>query len=416
MVIGALALVVSAVWFAGSRVFPKPFTPAGATLVPSATVRFGELETTIRLSGATTSERVAQLLAPHLRGRRSRNDRNYQLVLEHLAEPGQQVREGDLVARFESVRMKDYLDYYEDLVDRHRSNTRALAARLKVVVDRHQQSIRVAKARVEKTALDLKTAPVRSAIVAERFRLNNEEAKARLRELQQRSKYVKVSEGAALRRSRLDLRESEVEAERVLRNMDRLQVRAPISGVLIPGITRRAGDPRPFRAGDVLGSGEPYAEIVDLSGIVVDVFVNQVDSAAIRIGARAVVRVDSYPDIELPAHVHSVGTIARARKRGSEYLAQVPVRLRLERTDPRLLPNLTASAEIVLERETEAAIVPRQAVFAGPSGTAYVYVSTAEGWRERAVELGVSNHIDVVVRHGVESGDTVALAPPEAPG
>ena len=413
--VAALALVVLAVWFAASRVFPTSPTPTAA-LVPTATVRFGELETTIRLSGATTSERVAQLLAPDLRGRRSRNDRNYQLVLEHLAEPGRQIRQGELVAGFESVRMRDYLDYYEDVVARHRSNTRALAARLKVVVDRHRQSIRVAAARVEKTALDLKTAPVRSAIVAERFRLNNEEAEASLRELRQRTKYVRVSEGAALRRSRLDQRESEVEAERVRRNMERLQVRAPISGILIPGINRRAGDPRPFRAGDVLGAGEPYAEIVDLSGIVVDVFVNQVDSAAIRIGARATVRVDSYPDIELPAHVHSVSTIARARRRGSAQLTQVPVRLRLERTDPRLLPNLTASAEIVLAREAEAAIVPRQAVFASPSGAAYVWVSTVEGWRERAVELGLSNHIDVAVRRGVDPGETVALDPPEAPG
>jgi hypothetical protein len=87
--------------------------------------------------------------------------------------------------------------------------------------------------------------------------------------------------------------------------------------------------------------------------------------------------------------------------------------LKLDRQDPRLIPNLSAHADIVLDTETTSGIIPREGVFnSEDGGQPLAYVQTPSGWETRSLELGLANNVDVGVRSGLSPGEIIALDEP----
>jgi HlyD family secretion protein len=92
------------------------------------------------------------------------------------------------------------------------------------------------------------------------------------------------------------------------------------------------------------------------------------------------------------------------------YVGEIPVRIRLDGQDPRVLPDLTGSAEILLADERSPAVVPRQAVFEDESER-FVFRKTVEGWEKVSVRTGLESGTSVAVESGLRAGDVVALDP-----
>ena len=80
----------------------------------------------------------------------------------------------------------------------------------------------------------------------------------------------------------------------------------------------------------------------------------------------------------------------------ASYVGEIPVRLKIEKTDPRLIPDLTGSAEIVLNAESDTLVAPREAVFSENEGS-FVFVQSPEGWTRKKVDLGLAQF-----HHGID--------------
>jgi len=133
--------------------------------------------------------------------------------------------------------------------------------------------------------------------------------------------------------------------------------------------------------------------------------------------ADARVNFDAYPDLELPARVSCIGSMATGSGRRAYYVGEVPVYLELQGTDPRVIPSLSASADVILERNENTTIVPREAIFKDqPDGDACAFVEGASGWEKRDLVLGLANHTSVAVLSGLDGGETVATEAPPGGG
>src|SRR4051812_27054909 len=109
---GGMAAGLAVALFAGS-VPRKGETPApSANDGPRAVqVRAGSLAQTIRVTGSTAAAEGVMLRAPYLRGNRGRGSPgDFNLELTQLIEPGRHVREGEVVAVFDSESMRNRLD------------------------------------------------------------------------------------------------------------------------------------------------------------------------------------------------------------------------------------------------------------------------------------------------------------------
>jgi hypothetical protein len=145
--------------------------------------------------------------------------------------------------------------------------------------------------------------------------------------------------------------------------------------------------------------------------MVLNATVNQVDAERLRLGMKAMIHMDAYPDIEMPGTLVGIGAMAKASTFRARFVGEIPVRLKIEKMDPRVIPDLTGSAEIVIGAEKDTTVAPRAAVFAEEAGS-FVFVQGADGWIKKKVELGLPSFTVVAIRSGVQKGDVVALSRP----
>lgn len=376
-------------------------------------VRSGRIERTLRVTGMTQPLKFSYLLAPRLRGSRlfHTHGDEFSLTLEKMIPAGQRVHKGELLARFDRQYMLLRVEDFRANVVQQKLNLERLRANLAVRRAYYEQRIRSVKGSMEKAALNLKTAPVRSAMQVARFGMDLEEAKSRYEQVLKEMPLVLESEQASNRRYEIEVIQAERELAKAEKNLQEMTFQASMDGVLVLQKTYRGSQYVEIAEGDQIGSGTAFAEVVDTTNLVVDASLSQVDGEQVKNGASAVVRFDAFPELELPAKVVSIGAMTRSGYRPS-YRRDIPIRLKLEKTDEKVIPNLSAHADIVLDAEDNALVLPRECVFQN-GDKAFALVETPMGWEKRTVELGLASNTEVAVQSGLKAGDKLAAELPE---
>jgi HlyD family secretion protein len=392
----------------------------GIVAIPTIAVSAGGLDQTIRVTGTIAAQNFAALMAPRIRGSRGDHNRggsgggggmDFNLVLLKLEKAGNQVKTGDVVAEFDPQFQALRYDDYKDSVVQLENTIRKMRATLADTKEAHDQSVRSAKADWESALLDLKTIDVRSRIDAEKYKLSAEQTEAQYKQLVAESDLVDESQRAAIRSSELNRDQSRIELQRAENNVKLMSIKAPMEGIVVMQSIFRNGEFGQVREGDQVFPGMPFMQIVNPSSMVLDATVNQVDAQRMRLGQKAAVRLDAYPELRLSGTLVGIGALSKASAFRASYVGAIPIRIKIEGADPRLIPDLTGSAEILVSRVTETLVLPRSAVFDEADGS-YVFVQGPEGWGRRKVELGPANYTVTSIRSGVEKGDVIALQRP----
>ena len=340
---------------------------------------------------------------------------DFGLVLLKTMKPGSLAKKGDTVAEFDRQYMLTRLDDYLVSVTQTEASVIKLKAEMEVARNTHDQSIASAKAGFEKAKLDLKTTPVLGAIDAERVKLALEEAEAQYKQVLAEVKYFDIGQKAQFRNAELDLKQAKIELKRAQANADRMLMKASIGGLTVMQSTFRGSEMAQIQEGDQLWPGQPFMQIVDTRSMVINATVSQVDVERMRVGLKARVRFDAYPELELPAHVYAIAAITKPGGMRANFVKEVPVRLKLDAIDPRVIPDLSVSIDVIIESQEQATVAPLAGIFTDANGKSpFVYVKTATGWDKRDVELGLSNYIAIAVKSGLKPGEVVALEVPLA--
>ena len=337
------------------------------------------------------------------------------LVLQEVAKPGSPVKKGDVVAEFDRQYMLTRLDDYRASVVQSEAALKSLIADQEASQKAHRQGIEVALATLEKAKLDVQTIPVVGSIDAEKLRLALEEAQVRYKQVLAEEKHFQASQKAERRNAELELQQANLELRRAEANANRMLLRAPVDGLVVMQNTFRGSEFDQIKQGDQLFPGQPFMQIVDPSSMIVKANASQVDVEKIRIGQAARIRFDAFPDLELPARVHSVGTVARASRSRPDWVKEMSVVLKLEKMDPRVIPDLSVSADVLLESEQASAVIPLEGLFQDEAGRPYVWLQTSNRWQKRSVETGLANGTVVGIRSGLRDSDIIALGKPPAP-
>ena len=337
----------------------------------------------------------------------------FQLVLQKLTKSGTHVRKAEVVAEFDRVFMLNRVEDFRSSVAQTEASFIKLQAELGAGKKAHQQTIENAKADLDKARLDIKTIPVQSAMEAERLRLALEEAEARYKQLQSEARLFDIGLRAQLRNAEIEVEQARIDLRRAEANADRMVMKAPIDGLLVVQNTYRGNEFQQIQEGDQLWPGMQFVQIVDASSMVVNAVVNQADVERLRIGAKAKVRFDAFPDLELPAHVYSIAAVTRPGGNRGTYVKEIPVRLKLDALDPRVIPDLSVSADVEVETVQEATLAPVAAIFSDDGGkTGYAFVRNGEAWDRRALRVRLRNHLMAAVESGLRPGEVVALERP----
>jgi multidrug resistance efflux pump len=410
----------------------------GVPVARTAKVFAGPFQQTLRVSGTVGAKNFAAIVAPQMRGREGggmssgssggssggggdRGSRGSgggvsQLILMKLAAAGTQVKKGDVIAQFDSQWELEHIDSHRASVNQTQALVDKRKAEIAIESQTIQQQLRQAFADSEKAKLDLKTAEVRSAIDAEKLKLAVEETAARYKQFQEDVKLKKLSQESELKVLQMQVQQEQHHVDRHNRNIERMTIRAPIDGLVVMQSIFRSGQFGQIQEGDQVYPGTYFMQIVDLSQMIVNGSVNQVNSHSLSLGQKATIRLEAYPDLALPGRVLAVGAMASGGARGYRgssrdlWVKQIPVRFAIDARDARVIPDLSASADVVLHQEEKGLQVPRNAVVE-ENGKAYVKVRQGETWQRREIQTGRKSGTHFIVLAGLAEGDAVSLEP-----
>lgn len=206
----------------------------------------------------------------------------------------------------------------------------------------------------------------------------------------------------------IERRKAEMAVRRAEQGLAALQLTAPHAGLVVFRRDWRGNLPR---VGEQLWPGSKVAELPDLSSLEAEIWVLEADAGGLQVGRRAALRVESRPEVTIPATVKRVDALARPRQRGVS-VQYFGATLELERSDPAWMkPGQRVTTTLILDTITGALVVPLQAVFER-DGDKVVFRRQGPGFEPVVVELGAVSLAEAVVTSGLAAGDRIALTDP----
>jgi HlyD family secretion protein len=381
-----------------------------AATVPTVLVRWGNLDRTVAVAGQTTSPRFASVIIPVQRGRA-----RGQLHLTKLASGGSVVRAGEVVAEVDALNLKEQLSDLDDSFSQAEADVRKRKAQQTVEWESLERTLRNSRANADKAGIDLGTAEVVSAIDREILRLGQEEAEARYRQQREALPLKEISIEADLRVLLIHREWLQLRRDRMARDLANYTFRAPLDGMVVMGTLNRPGssDSAQYKVGDQVRPGQILMKIMQTASMQLAGAVSQVDSRLIQIGQPAKVSLDAYPGLTFQGKVQKVGAMAIRGRREGYYVRTVPATVQIEGSDPRMIPDLSGAAEILIDRQENVLVLPLEALFE-EGDQDFVYVKTGESFEKHQVEVGSRSNTHAAVLSGLSTGQEVATAVPPA--
>jgi RND family efflux transporter MFP subunit len=223
-------------------------------------------------------------------------------VVEVLIDEGMVVKQGDVVARLDSVLAERDLALARSRADAAEAAIAAIAADLRDAERFWDRNQHLAQRNVVSEA-DLTKAEAKVGVLR-----------------------------AQLRRSEAQFETARLDAKRTAEILEKHQIRAPFSGVVVERSAQPGEMISPMSVGGYTRTG--ICTLVDMDSIEVEVDVNEAFIGRVQPGMPVSAVLDAYPDWTIPASVIAIVPTANREK------ATVKVRIGIKKKDPRILPDM----------------------------------------------------------------------------
>jgi HlyD family secretion protein len=292
----------------------------------------------LRLTGIVEAIHSYKVTVPQLAGPGG------SLTLTRLIPNGSTVKEGDVITEFDPTQQLDAAftakAKYEDLghqVEQKAAQNRADA-------EKRRSDLVQAQADLSKAVLDISRAEILSEVDALKNQVRAEIARQHVESLTKSHAFHDASDAAALRILELQRDRQLVAMERAQLNIERLQIRATLKGMIAHQNVFRGGAFTKPQEGDQLFRGQPIVSIFDPSEMRIRCLIGEPDGAVLKEGTRAKIYLDAYPELVLPGHFEFASPIAVSAM-GSPIKTFTAI-FKLDRIDPRVMPDLSAAVVI----------------------------------------------------------------------
>lgn len=232
-------------------------------------------------------------------------------VVEVFIDEGMTVTEGQVVARLDSVLAEKDFELARSRVETADAAVAAITADLEDAT-RIMTRIKTLSQKNFATEADLTKAQARVGVLS-----------------------------AQLRQAQSQLETARIDAKRSGSMLDKHQIKAPFSGVVIDRSAQPGEMISPMSVGGYTRTG--ICTIVDMDSIEIEVDVNEAFIGRVVPGGPVNAVLDAYPDWTIPASVIAIVPTANREK------ATVKVRIRFEKKDPRILPDMAVKVNFMGE-------------------------------------------------------------------
>ncbi len=205
-------------------------------------------------------------------------------------------------------------------------------------------------------------------------------------------------------------------------DLARTTIRAPMDGMVISLNAEKGETVVP---GSTNLPGSMILTIADMSHLLAEVEVGEVDVPRIKLDQAAEIRVDALGDKILKGRVVEISS-SGASTSGQDVI-RFAVKIALDEIDPALRPSMTAKVDILTDSAAQVVSVPIQAVVkrrvddqgnelksdksSGVEPTDVVYLFSEGKARLRKVQTGISDALHVEIKEGLQPDEEIVIGP-----
>jgi HlyD family secretion protein len=306
----------------------------------SGQVTHAAADSIVRLTGKTEAVQSRSILAPLLAGQQVGT-----LTIVKLIPSGSRVKQGDILVEFDrAAQIRDFIDKKAQADDQNGKVLEAIAAE-QAAKAKDETDLEQAQTALTKAELEMQKVELLSRIDAEKARQDLDEARATLAQLKETFELKRNAAKASIRILEIQrdrTRETMLHAQT---NASLMQIRSPIDGVVVLNTIWKQGNMGEVQEGDQVRPGVPFMEVVDPSSMQVHVLVNQQDLFALKVGEKASVHLDAYPDLVLAGRLESIDPMGRHGDFSSK-LRIFSATFSIAGSDSRLMPDLSAAVDV----------------------------------------------------------------------
>lgn len=294
----------------------------------------------IRITGLIQAVHSVKIVVPQIQGQFGN------MTLTRLIPNGTRVKEGDPIASFDPAGQLDAAREAQAKFDDLRHQAEQKVAENRANSEKRMVEFRQAEGELAKAELELEKGPVISEIDRLQAEARAKGARDRVASLKQSMQFRDKAEQAAMKALELQRDRQKIAIQRVQDNLKKLEITAPLAGMVVHELLPRAGTLGKPQEGDQLYRGYPLVSIFDPSEMLVRCSINEPDVTALTSKTKVQVTLDAYPELTLPAHFISASPVASSGL-GTPIKTFVAL-FGLDKADPHLLPDLSAAVVLTV--------------------------------------------------------------------
>ncbi len=288
---------------------------------------------------------------------------------------------------YDTITVKDYTQYtIASVITKMQSKIESDLSSVFSIISSLQKTINTIDDTVENAPDEIKDAELSFKSAQEKF----EEKKQALEDL------LEGADSLDIRTQENTVAQKEAALAEAQEKLANHYIKASFSGV-ISGVSDKV------KIGDSVSSGTVLATLITKQKIV-EITLNEVDIAKIKVGQQAVITFDAIDDLRVTGEVveiDAVGTVTQG-------VVSYDVKISLDVQDERVKPGMSISTEIIVDTKQDVLIVSSSALKLG-NNTQYLEVVENGAHSMRQVKTGISNDIMVEIVSGIEEGDEVVI-------
>ncbi len=329
------------------------------------------------------------------------------MMLAWLAEENTYVKEGDVIARFDSeriIRDKNEEEFAVLKLQQDIINSQASQTQEKQDIRSEQNFVEEEFAFVDRFAID--DLRIYSQLDIIDTLQNRDFLEAKDAFLARKETSVLEQHDSAT--SVLDIQQQghQRKLQQYLSALKQLEVTAPYSGLLVYIKDRRGEKPS---VGNTIFPGSPLAEIPNLENLQARLYVLADDAIDLAETQQVAIQLDAFPDKTFTGQLSSVSAFPREIKRGNPIKYYELTATINEQDTSVLKPGRKLSATINVTEPQDAIAVPLQSIIYEQEQS-FVYLQQGDEFKKHPVTTGRKNLYFIEITSGLAFNDAIALS------
>lgn len=363
-------------------------------------IKRGDFTASLTESGELLAVNARSVLVPYIGWKYG-----WQFRLTGLLEHGTMVKAGDSVAQLDPAPVMKFMLEQQNLLETEKANLNKMCVE-------HDNKMEELEAQLKEVQSDFDL----KKLELERFKFESERKKE-VKELEFRQSEIHMNmilKSIQLEKKICDnsLKIQSIKVSQLEDNITdaqaaihKLNIRSPIDGIFQLSVSRMSD--QIYRQGDNTYQGAELALVPDLSKIKVKSTIHETDIGKVRIGQKAIIRLEAFPDLPFPGEVSDIGKLSYSKEEDSS-VKLFDLEITLDQSDPVLKPGMTVSCEIMTAELKNVFYVDNDCL-KKVNGTFFLSMKTDHGWEEQEVRTGPSNNQYTVIYGEFSEGTELQL-------